>query len=297
MKRNQLPAGIMNLFLLSILSFNYLQSYALTADKFIETQRLTDRVMLVKMGYDVISAVEGDGGIVVIDAGISNSLTAKYRKIIEKEFNRNDFAYLINTHSHWDHIGGNQVFSDAVIVGHQNCPIEISERWKDLEKKKADACKMIENYKMKLKSNDFNTLDKADFRMQKIRYESVYNDLLNDRVVTPPNVTFDDQLTLFMGDLTLNLIYFGKAHSGSDIIIHIPEEKLLFIGDLFSEGGRPHFREYTKQDTDRWMTVKQWIEKRLDKIQIVIGGHGEIMGIADLKSFLEYIEKKQAELK
>ncbi len=250
---------------------------------------------MVNMGYDVITAIAGSEGIIVIDAGISNSLTEKYRKIIEKEFKRNDFAYLINTHSHWDHIGGNQVFSNAVIVGHQNCPAEIFEDWKDLEKKKADSFKMIQSYKTKLKSEEFDSLDNADFLHQMYRYEGVYNDLLNGRAVTPPAVTFNDQMNIFMENLTLNLIYFGRAHSESDIMIHIPEEKLLMVGDLFSEGGRPHFGEFNKQDVERWMTAKQWIEKRLNKIETVIGGHGEIMEATDLKSFLERIAEKRTE--
>ena len=273
----------------------FTQTNAAEAGKYIKPQKLTDRVLMVSLGYDVITAVESDGGIVVIDAGISNSLTAKYRTIIEKEFNRKDFAYLINTHSHWDHIGGNQVFSDAVIIGHHNCLVEMALYWKDPDKVKAGALKTIENYEAKLKSADFDSLDKADFVLQKIRYKSVYNDLLNDRIVTTPSVTFQDQMNINLEDMTLNLIYFGRAHTGSDIMIHIPEEKLLMAGDLFSEGGRPHFRKYTKQDTERWMSAKQWIEERLDSIEIVIGGHGEIMGREDLIGFFKRINELHTE--
>jgi len=79
-------------------------------DEYIKVNKLNNKAIMVNMGYNAVIAINAKKGIVVIDAGISNSLTAKYRKIIEKEFNRKDFANLINTHSHWDHTGGNQVF-------------------------------------------------------------------------------------------------------------------------------------------------------------------------------------------
>ena len=51
---------------------------------------------------------------------------------------------------------------------------------------------------------------------------------------TPPTIAFADRMTLDMGDVNLQMIYFGKGgHSGSDIIILVPEEKLVVTGDLF----------------------------------------------------------------
>ena len=80
----------------------------------IHTVNICDSVVTVGTGWDNVTALSTQKGIVVIDAGISYSLTAEYRKVIEQRFNRNDFAYLINTHPHHDHTRGNPVFSDAV---------------------------------------------------------------------------------------------------------------------------------------------------------------------------------------
>ena len=265
-------------------------------DKYINLNRLTDKVLAINFGDDAMTAVVTQKGIVVIDAGISNSLTAFYRKAIEKEFGRNDFAYLINTHSHSDHIGGNQVFSDAVIIGHENCVKEISESWADRENKKSRLLKIANEYKNKLKTLKSSSNDWEENYCQLIRYKHAYEDLLNDRVITYPEITFDDRLNISMGDVSLDLIYFGKAHSGSDILIHIPEVKLLMIGDLFFPGGIPAIGEVNKQDAERWLYVVQWIKDRWDKIDKVIGGHGQIMNRNDLQSFNEYVEKKYEEL-
>ena len=261
-------------------------------DAYIKVKKLTDKVIIVSFGYDAVTAINTKDGIVVIDAGISNSLTGKYRNIIEKEFKRNDFAYLIDTHSHYDHTGGNQVFSDAVIIGHENCINEMNEYWKDKEKIKSGLQKIISNYDNQLKSFDPAWQDSFKIKLQKIRYQYAYNDLLNDRIVTLPQKTFKDTMNLYPGDITLNLIYFGKAHSESDIIIHCPEEKLLMVGDLFSNNGIPSIGNVDKNDIKRWMKVLKWLETRMNEIDVVINGHGQIMNRDDLKEFIRILKKR-----
>ena len=56
--------------------------------KFIKAEIMSEKVTIVRMGYDAVTAIATQKGIVVIDAGISNSLTVKYREIIEKEFEK-----------------------------------------------------------------------------------------------------------------------------------------------------------------------------------------------------------------
>ncbi len=250
----------------------------------------------MRLGVDAVSAIETQKGIIVIDAGISNSLTAKYRKIIEHEFKRTDFAYLINTHSHSDHTGGNQVFSDAVIIGHANCPPEMLKEWKDPEKIKSAYYKIADEYDKALQTMEPGSEERNEAFAQTLRYQHAWNDLANDRVLTKPTLTFEDSLTLFMGDATINMMYFGRAHSGSDILIHIPEDKILFTGDLFFPGGRLSFGDDDKDDLKRWKIAMDWLMVRLDEIDKVIGGHGQIMTQKDLEAFNNYVNRKWDEL-
>jgi len=64
----------------------------------------------------------------LIDAGKSPTLTQKYRQIIEREFGRNDFKYVINTHYHFDHTSGNQVFPEAQIIAQEKTPA-LMQQW------------------------------------------------------------------------------------------------------------------------------------------------------------------------
>lgn len=262
-------------------------------ESFIKTEKLNNKTILIRLGYDAVTAISTKKGIVVIDAGISTGLTEKYRKIIENKFKRNDFAYVINTHGHIDHSGGNSVFEGAVIAGHINCIDEISKQWKDPEKVKTALLKIVNDYDRELADLAPGTTEWNNVFCQKARNQYAYNDVLNDRIVTKPNLTFRDSLNIDMGDEIINLFYFGRAHSESDILVHIPSEKILMTGDLFSRYGRASIPSENSKYAMDWMHAVYWIENRWSDIEIIISGHGEILTKEDLLSFVNYVRKSQ----
>lgn len=272
---------------------NYVPDQVQQIESFIKTEKLNNRTILIRMGYDAVTSISTQKGIVVIDAGISTGLTEKYRKIIENEFKKSDFAYLINTHGHIDHTGGNSVFAGAVIVGHENCIDEISEQWKDPEKVKTSLRKILNDYDRELDNLAPETNEWNSVFCQKARYQYAYNDVLNNRIVTKPDLTFSDSLNLDMGDEKINLFYFGRAHSESDIIVHIPSEKILMVGDLFSRYGRASIPVKNSQFAQDWIQAVDWIEDRWNDIEIIISGHGEILSKEDLLSFNNYIRRSR----
>lgn len=86
----------------------------------IQTTEITDDVIVVHGGGGNITAVRTDDGIVVIDSFISPQAAREARDLIEKHFPDTPIRYLVNTHYHADHVGGNQCFKDVAIVGHSN---------------------------------------------------------------------------------------------------------------------------------------------------------------------------------
>jgi cyclase len=64
-----------------------------------------------------------------------------------------------------------------------------------------------------------------------------------DLVVRPPDVTFSDGLTLHLEGFPVELITMGPAHSTNDVAVWLPEQKVLFAGDLAFSGGHPIFME------------------------------------------------------
>lgn len=261
-------------------------------DALIKVRKVNDRTVLVSFGYDAVTAINTGEGIVVVDAGISNTLTSRYRKLIEKEFRQDDFTYVINTHGHHDHIGGNMVFPEAKVIGHENCQFEASERWTDPENSMIRFSEIAEDYEKKLKLTVPDSAEWNENFTQKIRCLSAYLDAKNCVAVKLPDMTFPDSMKLNSGGISFEMIYFGKFHSDSDIIIYVPENRVLYIGDLFSKYGRPSNNDPSIRDEEIWFRALRWIVKRLDKIEVVIAGHGEILSIDDLKKFNNNILSK-----
>lgn len=259
----------------------------------IEFERLSERVLIVKAGkvyFDQVVAVASQRGLIVIDTGKASSLTEKYRKIIEREFGRSDFAYVINTHYHFDHTGGNQVFSDAVIIAHERTPEGM--RWFDQNRLNFVAARR--NQQMVQWENQLKTLDPASEQAQRLR-DVLYtgrimlDDLENKYILTLPTMTFNDRMALDMGDLTLKLIYFGEGrHTGDDIIIHCPEEKLLFTGDLFYKGSMS-IAYSSEFDAPRWIEVMNEVLEDEDGIEWVYDCHNGRMSRAFVALWRDYL--------
>jgi cyclase len=262
------------------------------ADSLLKVQKVNDRTVIVNFGYDAVTAIKTEQGIVLIDAGISTVLTAKYRKTIENTFLQDDYIYVINTHGHPDHIGGNSIFSDAKVVGHENCRKEISERFANPEKTMMSLSKIVEDYDQKLQQVVPNTSEWDDIFTQKIRYLSAYFDVKNNISVKLPDTVFSDSMKLSLGDTAFEMICFGKFHSNSDILIYVPEHRMIFTGDLFSKYGRPGINDSSITDAVKCMRAISWIENRMNNIEKVIDGHGQILSIDDLKDFTNNILNK-----
>lgn len=261
-------------------------------DSLIKVHKVNDLTVMVNFGYDAVTAIKTTHGIVLVDAGISTFLTDRYRKIIEDVFHQNNYVYVINTHGHHDHIGGNVIFSQAKVVGHENCRNDISERWKNPEKSMINLGKIVEDYEQQLQQSSPNTAEWNDIFTQKTRYMSALWDVKNHVSVKLPDITFSDSLRIELGDTTIEMIYFGNFHSNSDILIYVPGIRVLFIGDLFSKYGRPSRNNSLITDEIRWMQAIKWINKRTKIIETIIDGHGQILSIDDVQLFTINLLKK-----
>ena len=84
--------------------------------------KLTDKIYqltcFTTFSVNLIASV-GEDGILLVDAGFANTADSLYAAV--KELGDGNIKYLINTHVHSDHVGGNDVFADeAVIIAHEN---------------------------------------------------------------------------------------------------------------------------------------------------------------------------------
>lgn len=222
-----------------------------------------------------VIALRSKAGIIVIDSQSSPRLGSQIRKSIRDHFNTDHFVALLNTHGHGDHCWGNEAFKDIQIIAQENA-IQTMERTKgqraSIEK---GFPRMIEGMKGKLSLLD-PTSAPAESLRQRINY---YNAILGEPdspfQLTLPTSLVTTESTRSFGDLTLDLMWFGHAHSEGDMVIYCREKRLLLTGDLFFS------TEPLYIDSQRVKSANQWKKTfaQIDSwdIATIIPGHGEII--------------------
>ncbi|MER5482182.1 MBL fold metallo-hydrolase [Streptomyces sp. NPDC002812] len=108
---------------------------------------------------------------------------------------------VVNTHHHGDHTYGNGVFApEALVLGHENARSEQLAAGRQLE--------------LIWPATDFGSLD-----------------------ITAPDLTYGDRMTLYVGETEVRVLHPGVAHTTGDSIVWLPEQRVVFTGDLvFAEG-------------------------------------------------------------
>lgn len=259
-------------------------------------KRLSEKVLIVWTGDHMQTiatvALATEKGIVVIETSLIRSYDARIRQVIEKEFGRNDFKYLINTHYHHDHTCGNQIYSDATIVGHNNIPAGMKE-----ELTGDGLVKLVDKFKGMLKDREeaiqHAKPDSKDYHFTRefiVCLKLAIEELQNGFIPTYPSVMFEKNLTLDMGDMTVELYSLGGMHTDSDIVIFVPEEGLVAIGDVAPDQMLPYIRKDLKSDFS--MTLENWgrIVNSTSEIKYVNMAHSDMfLSVETFKEQYKYL--------
>jgi len=131
-----------------------------------------------------------------------------------------------------------------------------------------------------------------------IFYDLFVQDLQQGYEVVKPSLPFSDKYTLDLGDLTLELIFFGKGHSNSDILIYVPQERILVTGAIAYQQGRvPEIGEESHlEDVHRFIAVLDSLLTDHVKIDHVIPGHSVPLTRAVLPPIRDYYQRMLKEV-
>lgn len=238
---------------------------------------------LASLGWpnDIINsiAVYTKEGIILIDTQNSPANALLIKNKITNVFNDTTFAYIVNTHGHSCHSGGNCIFNDEKIVAHTNGAAEI-QNYDDIF-----LGQTVEFLRKKINftSNILDTVSTQGALVDSINesidlYRFYEDDLVNNYKARYADLTFDDNLILSAGNKTIELTYMGKGHGEADVAVYVKEEKLLCTGNLFHLGSyeneaMPSFYLNRPNQIDHWIKSLNLILE--NDINNVVSTHGK----------------------
>jgi cyclase len=225
-------------------------------------QQLTDRVyaFLGNDGGPNHGFVITEKGVVVIDNDIRD--VGQFMEAI-RSATRQEIKFLINTHHAFDHSSANQQFAEkgATIISSGRCREYLAE---------IGAKKIAE----------------MGTRNEELR------ELTRGMKVMLPDITFDHRLSLHLGSQLVELISVGHCHSFGDIIAYLPEEAIVFAGDLLLHKNHPNIRD---GNMDNWIQALDLIYGM--PVEYIVPGHGGIIkGKEECRVIKDYFLKVKSKV-
>ena len=197
---------------------------------------------------------------------------------------------VVNTHYHNDHIWGNQVFlpeADLISTVETRVLIQTAgkEEYDDYRAITGDRLKNMLAQQAAAETD----AQRAAFDLMIGYFSGLERDFPRLRV-TLPNLVFQNRMVLYGSRRRVELVAFSGAHSGSDTVIYLPDDGIVFMSDLLFVGFHPYLGD---GNPDRWLEVLRSILDGTAGIQNAsrfVPGHGPTGTQADLQRLADYIQ-------
>ena len=238
--------------------------------------------------------VVNDEDVLVVDSHITadaaRALLASVATLTDKPV-----RYLVNSHFHFDHAHGNQVFPPNVeTIGHEytrarllgdvlNQPTYLGMGSPVVQQQKIDG--------LREKLSTASAEEKESLEAQ-IATQERHLKALDEVEPTPPNTTLLRKMTLHRGSREIQLHHLGRGHTGGDVVVFLPAEKVAFTGDLLYKGA-PYLGDGYPEDFVGTLEAL----KELD-FEVAAPGHGPLLrGKAQIDFNQEYLRKYWGQVK
>lgn len=248
-----------------------------------------------KLGDGVFAAIATNGGYAICNAGIIDlgdgtlifdpfmtPEAAEDLKKVSMQLTGHPVKYVVNSHFHNDHIGGDQVFDEATLISTERTRELIAEyQPQEIAEDKKSASQELE----KIKNENTSAMTPHELEehiMWKGYYEALVTSSDSLKVILP-SLTFKDQLMLHGTKRNVTLLSYGTGHTESDLFLFLPGEQIAFLGDLLFVQNQPWLGD---GDPDKWKTYLDSIVHL--NVKILVPGHGPVGTIANIDSMKLY---------
>ena len=203
-------------------------------------------------------------GLVVFNTLWSKITAQKYKDEIKRLFDGDEFYATINTVDRLDMFGGNAAYKETKIIGHAN----LRDKYKGKEKEvAAEIARLIDMWRWKedvalerLKTHKPGSDEEKRDRNWAATCNQRAEELEKGFSLLLPSVVYDDRKILDLGDVTLELIWWGRAGYDGMTVCRLREEKTAVISGFIMHSAHltahPHAR-YARLDVLRWIEVME----------------------------------------
>jgi glyoxylase-like metal-dependent hydrolase (beta-lactamase superfamily II) len=200
--------------------------------------------------------VIGDNGVLVVDSffnvDAARALVGEIRRLTPKPI-----RYVVNTHYHADHTGGDQALRDAgaIIVAHRNV-----RGW-------------LRSYNVSLFGDRITPELKSLIALLPL-----------------PDLVTDKDLTIWLGSRKV-VVRTVLGHTGGDLTVFVPDAKVLFTGDMLWRKVAPNLIDGSVKE---WSATDEEFTRAPDAARIrFVPGHGDVADVEDVRDFRAYLADLQ----
>ena len=175
---------------------------------------------------------------------------------------------LINSHFHYDHANGVPAFGDIQIIGHEYTRAKLTGDPMNEQTFVASLARFDRTLADLESRLDAAAGDERGEIQTQLEFWRAHVRAQEEIEPVPPTVSMSDRMTLYRGGREIQIHFFGRAHTGGDVGIYLPAEKILFTGDMLL-GGISYLGDGFVSD---WAQTLENL-KQLD-FELILPGHG-----------------------
>jgi len=216
----------------------------------IEATKITDSIYMLTGAGGNLGLCVGDDSAFLIDdqfAPLTNKILAAIAEISDKPV-----QFVLNTHWHGDHTGGNENLAKqgSVIVAHEN----------------------------------------VRKRMSETHHNEVFGTTTEPAAPGAlPQITFDESVTFYMNGEEIHVVHTDPGHTDTDSVVYFESSNVIHAGDLFFNGMFPFVDVSSGGSVDGVIAAAEAIAAASDDETVIIPGHGPMSNLAGLKVYLDML--------
>lgn len=223
----------------------------------IKVTKVSGNVYMLEGQGGNIAASVGDDGIVIVDdqfAPLADKIRAALLGLTDKPL-----RFIINTHYHFDHTGGNLPFHDATIIAQDNVRKRLAQN--NVVGNGGDTMKMDQP------ANPKEAL---------------------------PIITFQHDVTLHLNGEDVRALHAPSGHTDGDSIVFFPQSNVVHLGDDFVRYGFPFIDINGGGSSKGMIAALEGAMAQLPADVKVIPGHGALSTLVDVRDFVKLLKETRA---